>query len=192
MAKRRKPKDNEGASRPDAAVDARRARHEEFRNRVLMLGDPVSFLESNWSRENEEEAKYFESSLDEILENYRWMESALLRYAWHEVMTLDEAFGVSRPDGYRMAAARRELESKADLIRDVYRFCDAGAVRDDDLFEVVGKIHGCGKTLAKEWWRERPKHRGFGRKPGPAITTPRELPKDLLPYRDEVKWRRKR
>ncbi len=192
MAKRRKPGDGEAASQPDAAIDARRARHEEFRNWVLMLGDPVSFLESNRSCENDQEAWYFEHSLDTILENYRLMESALLRYAWHEVMTLDEAFGVSRPDGYRMAAARRQLESKADLIMDIHRFRDAGAALDDDLFEVVGKIHGCGKTLAKKWWKDKPPRRRAGLKPGRASTKPGELPKELLPYRDMVKWRRKK
>lgn len=105
------------------------------------------------------------------------------RYDRHEVSTLDEAFGLQRPDGYRRSAAeeRDKKRRRVQIVGRVLRDC--GAAVDSALFEVLAEIHGTNRTKATEWYYEANKSlppRGFS-----------ELPEQYRRFVDQLNWVRK-
>lgn len=86
----------------------------------------------------------------------RWLRTAVRatidQYELHEASTLDEAFGVQRPSGYRRPAARAAIDPGYQAVRDANDLALAGAVIDDALFEAVAGIHNVGSTSVKKWY----------------------------------------
>lgn len=78
--------------------------------------------------------------------------SAIYRYQHHDAFSLDEAFRVSRPSGYRQKARREQRRVGTVVAYDVRALVRAGAVVDEALFAAVGKLHGVGKTTASKWY----------------------------------------
>lgn len=78
--------------------------------------------------------------------------SAIRRYSHHEVSTLDQAFNVKRPAGYRRKAVAARWNKAILIVRDVHDLSEHGFPIDGSLFEEVGKLHGVGKTKASEWY----------------------------------------
>jgi hypothetical protein len=78
--------------------------------------------------------------------------SAINRYRTSDVRTLDEAFNVRRPPGYRRGAARAASQHGLSAEMDVTHLAIAGAVVDDALFEAVASRYGVGKTTVKKWY----------------------------------------
>jgi hypothetical protein len=121
-----------------------------------------------------------------------WLRAALRetieRYESHEVSTLDEAFSVQRPPGYRRPAARAAVAPGYQAVRDANDLAHAGAVIDDALFEAVAMIHDVGSTSVKKWYYasaitaiERERH-GKG--------SQADLPSHLLDLVESVNWKR--
>lgn len=78
--------------------------------------------------------------------------AAIRRYTHHHVSTLDQAFGVKRPAGYRRKAVRERLEKAAIVIHAVHDLNRAGYPIDENMFEEVGKHVGVRKTTASKWY----------------------------------------
>lgn len=107
--------------------------------------------------------------------------ASINRYLDHECRTMDEAFRVRRPDGYRRAAAR-----KRHLHRHNVQICgrvlkSAGVVVDASFFEVIGDFVGVSKTQASEWYYE------VRFPPYKQIT---DLPPALEKYRSMLRWKK--
>lgn len=79
---------------------------------------------------------------------------AFRKYVEHEVSSLDDAFGVSRPAGYRRPAARKRFLKRKRLQRQALWLRDAGAKVDPAFFEVLGTVNGVKPTQAKDWYYE--------------------------------------
>lgn len=116
------------------------------------------------------------------------MRGILERYELHEAGSLDEAFGVCRPGGYRRPAARAEIDPGWHAVRDANDLAIAGAVIDAALFDAVAALHGVGSTSVKKWYYnsvttaiERKWH-GTGSIDG--------LPAHLLTLVDAVNWKK--
>ncbi len=77
---------------------------------------------------------------------------AIRAYQHHETLTLDDAFHVKRPDGYRRKAAEDRWNHAWPVVRDIRHLHAAGVPVGDALFEVVGERHGIGKTTASKWF----------------------------------------
>ena len=77
---------------------------------------------------------------------------AIRGYTHHKASTLDEAFGVSRPQGYRRKAVQARWDGALPVVQDVMHLQKAGVPVDDGLFEAVGELHGIGKTTASKWF----------------------------------------
>ena len=123
-----------------------------------------------------------------------WLGDALIaairRYQQHDAHSLDEAFNVKRPAGYRRGAARDRRKIGAMVVYDINQMARAGAVIDDELFEAVGNLHGVGKTTAKGY------HYSGAGWPAWALPDPAEapmertaLPPQLRELECMVKWR---
>lgn len=78
--------------------------------------------------------------------------AAIRRYSFHEVLTLDEAFGVKRPGGYRRGSTQQRWNNSWVVVHDILQLHRAGVPIDDALFEAVGARHGIGKTTASKWF----------------------------------------
>lgn len=78
--------------------------------------------------------------------------TAIRRYTHHEVSTLDLAFNVKRPKGYRRPAVRGRWEKAVLIVRDVCKLNMHGVSIDDGMFEEVGKLHGIKKSQASDWY----------------------------------------
>jgi len=206
MTKPKKSGKSDGAAKPSPKPDLREKKHDDFLYWIDRFSDCISgvedYKESYKYREYEEHISVFEDYLDDALKCCDFVLEALMRYRSHEVLTLNEAFEIERPSGYRREAANRVFLLKSKVIRDIRAFEHAGAAKDDALFEAVGKIHGCGKTLAKKFWNQRqPARRGYGapelekRSQIPNVNAGgkwRWLPPDLIPHAGQVKWMKER
>jgi len=79
---------------------------------------------------------------------------ALRRWESYETLTLDEALGIKRTtDPRKIAAERRAPKIIGELWMHIWSEIDAGASRNEEFFEKVGKKFGISKTRAKEYWR---------------------------------------
>ena len=189
MASSRKPGDMKGAAESAPRRKARSSlelseAHYDWNHRDS--GEPLiyDYIDSfdSWADYLDDECHDKEYEQERVIEKSRRIIEAFRRYLDHEVSTLDEAFAVGRPKGYRRNAAEIEVKKKRMVQRDVLQFVQAGVVIDEALFAVVGKIHGIGKTQVGEWWGAR-KHK-----------IPRErlrktkLPKEFEIYRNEITW----
>ena len=200
MTKLSKSGKSDGAAKPVPESDPRKKKHDEFLFWIDDFRYSVSRVDNYRGLEDEEDIHLFEEAVEDLLERCDFVSEALMRYRSHEVLTLDEAFNIERPAGYRGKAAYREFLLKSKVIRDIRAFELAGAAKDDALYEAVGKIHGCGKTLVKQYWREAPPaRRKYGvdgvdsaRSPqDPEVETGgkrRRLPRHLIPHKDQVNW----
>ena len=85
-----------------------------------------------------------------------WLATQVVRsirnYTHHKTTTLDEAFNVKRPDGYRRQAAKDRWNKGVLVVSDVIALIRAGRPVDDGMFEEVGSSRGVGKTTAKKWY----------------------------------------
>lgn len=77
---------------------------------------------------------------------------AIRNYTHHKKATLDEAFGVVRPQGYRRQATQARWDNAFKVVKDVMHLHQAGVPIDDGLFDAVGQLHGIGKTRASKWF----------------------------------------
>ncbi len=119
-----------------------------------------------------------------------WLRAALGeaigRYTRHAAATLDDAFGVERPSGYRQPAAERCAQLGPRVARDVQDMILAGAVVDDGLFEAVGDLHGVGKSTVKKWYYASVVYAIEGQC---VIGNWRAVPSHLACLRDQVSWK---
>lgn len=111
--------------------------------------------------------------------------SAIRRYTHHQAHTLDDAFNVKRPGGYRRKASRDRATTGFLVWADVAELVSAGAVVDEALFEAVGALHNVGKTTAAKWYytyleRLPPHH---------LPRTIEALPDRLAALRDVIGWK---
>lgn len=79
----------------------------------------------------------------------KFFSDALSRWGMAEVRTLDEAFGVERPKGFRQDAANRRAMFGSAILIEVNRRLETEAY-DDEIFSDVGEKWGMGKTAAKD------------------------------------------
>jgi len=103
-------------------------------------------------------------------------------YMSHEFRTMDEAFQVRRPDGYRQPSARKRYLHMRNLQDLGLKLRKRGAVTDNQFFEFLGRMFNVDKTLAAEWYYQ--KHRGA--KPDPTLDNS-DIPEWA---RDQINWRR--
>lgn len=113
--------------------------------------------------------------------------AAMLRYRDHYARTLDEAFAISRPSGYRQQARIKRLHHGLLVALDVHMLVQAGACVDDALFEAVGAVNKIGKTTASKYYYWHIKTR---RIPPPRrdARTRDQLPPWLQDIASEVNW----
>lgn len=95
----------------------------------------------------------------DLLHHVSKVAAAISSYLEHEHRTLDEAFRVRRPDGYRRAAARKKHLHMRQLQQDGEHLRKRGAVVDSAFFEFLANRHKVDKTKAAEWYYL--KHRGL-------------------------------
>lgn len=119
-----------------------------------------------------------------------WLRSslgqAIGRYTEHTAATLDEAFLVARPSGYRQPAARNGAHLGRLVVRDVQDMILAGAVVDDGLFEAIGGFHGVGKSTVKKWYYSSATYVIEGQS---KAGNWRDVPSHLRCLRDQVNWK---
>lgn len=84
---------------------------------------------------------------------------ALYRYRYHHTKTLDEAFGVARPAGYRQETKSKRWYVGMNVMWDARLLIEAGASVDEALFEAVGTTYGIGKTTASKYYYWHVRHR---------------------------------
>lgn len=121
--------------------------------------------------------------LEELLEHVKTVAKAIQRYLDHETRTLDEAFKVRRPDGYRQPAERRKFLKIDPVQRDGRFLREHGAVIDDAFFEVLAERHGIKTTVAREYYYADPKLKGLKPKAG---KSPDEVNSE---YRRRLNWK---
>lgn len=147
MAAKKKPKaieDAEEQARIEAIVSEHWASQIEGRRAAIESGDGNALLEA---------------IMDVVLSREAFPEwlsykvaRAIRNYTHHKTLTLDDAFGVARPQGYRRQAAQARWDGAFIVVRDVMHLHQSGVPIDDGLFEAVGKLHGIGKTTASKWF----------------------------------------
>lgn len=118
-----------------------------------------------------------------------WLQQAIVtairRYTHHQAHTLDEAFNVKRPNGYRRKASRDRATTGFLVWFDVSELVSAGAVVDEALFEAVGSLHGVGKTTAAKWY-----YTYLERTPRHGLPMALEaLPARLAALKDRIGWK---
>lgn len=112
-------------------------------------------------------AAYDDTELvEDLLRHVSKVAAAITAYLEHEYSTLDDAFKVRRPDGYRRAAARKKHLHMRQLQQDGEQLRKRGAVVDSAFFEFLAARHKVDKTRAAEWYYL--KHRGL--KPDPKLS----------------------
>ena len=107
---------------------------------------------------------------------------AIRAYLTHAAGTLDEAFKVRRPDGYRQPTERKKFLKKAAVQREgkLLRY-EHGVVVDDAFFELLAERHQVSATIAKQYYYA--KHKGL--KPKPEAS-----PEGIHPeYRRRLNWK---
>lgn len=100
-----------------------------------------------------------------LLRSVAKIADAVSAYLEHKHSTLDEAFRVRRPDGYRRASARKRHLHMMQLQQDGEYLRKRGAIVDAAFFEFLASRHKVDKTRAAEWYYL--KHRGL--KPDPTL-----------------------
>lgn len=121
------------------------------------------------------------AAYERLLEHVEMLARAISGYLDHEFRTLDEAFKVRRPEGYRQPAARKRHLHRRKVLVAGRVLKSAGAVVDTAFFEVVGQIAGVKKTQASDWYYE--------------VVLPRykqitDLPPALEKYRNQLNWKK--
>ena len=121
------------------------------------------------------------TDMEWLFEHVVKIATAVRSYISHESRTLDEAFRVHRPSGYRQPAARKRYMHRRSVQFHGRVLKSAGAVVDQAFFEVLADIVGVNKTLASEWYYE--------------VTLPPfkqvdDLPPALEKYRSRLNWKR--
>jgi hypothetical protein len=76
------------------------------------------------------------------------------RWIEYDARTLNEAFGIDRPKGFSLPAARKKFVLLRRVFRRVIEAQANATPIDDGLFEQIGEDIGIGKTTVKEYWRE--------------------------------------
>ncbi len=112
---------------------------------------------------------------------------AIYRYTQHDARTLDEAFRVKRPDGYRLAAARDRRRKGLVVTAQIMELHSAGAAVDEALFAAVGELHGVKKTTISDWYYLHRTHPMFAHKRPVARSA---LKPELTGLADKVNWKR--
>lgn len=153
---------------PGAPIRARQLTVDEFRGQY---GEGYNKLEDflwEWDLRRDE-AEPFD---DEMLRfHVDRVAKAIRGYMEHEFSTLDEAFGVRRPDDYRRPAALKRHKNMSPLQAAGLKLRLRGAVPDAAFFELLGSLFKVGSTQAKKWYYL--KHKGV--KPDPS-KDPSDLP----------------
>lgn len=94
-----------------------------------------------------------DESVDDIFpyDLARQLDEVLTAYVNHEVSSLDEAFGVKRPKGYRQRYMEQLQHGKgASIWDDIVTLHAHGLPLDEYIFGKVGELHGTGSTYAKK------------------------------------------
>jgi len=122
-----------------------------------------------------------EWAMERLLDHVQKIADSINRYLDHECRTMDDAFKVRRPNGYRQAAARKRhlYRRKVQFYGRVLK--SAGAVVDSAFFEVIGAIVGVSKTQASDWYYEVKL---------PPYKQIKDLPPALEKYRDQLRWKK--
>jgi len=107
------------------------------------------------------------------------------KYLNHETTTLDEAFDLKRPKGYRRAIAHEERVKERALQRTGRMFRSAGAAIDDAFFAVLGEIYGVSKTKASVFYYRERSHVPVPAPPPPGT---RPLAKEYAQFIDQLTW----
>src|SRR5262249_36768934 len=76
------------------------------------------------------------------------------RYCQYKVKTLDEAFGIKRPQGQHLKAARKRELLRPQIIFEVYRRHGKGAAPDQQTFAAVGRDVGISGGEASKIFSE--------------------------------------
>lgn len=115
--------------------------------------------------------------------------NAINLYQNHWEKTLDDAFNVKRPDGYRGPQERNRRVLGPKVTADIVLLVGAGAIVDDSLFAAVGKLHGVGSTTVKKWYYASFDYQ-FHLALRPSRTdSPDSLPSHLRALKPSIKWR---
>lgn len=86
-----------------------------------------------------------------------WVVNAFFRATnrWYSMdcKELGEAFDLAWPKGANLNALKKRRRLKFHVLNEVNAARNGGRPVDDELFEEIGKRHGLGKTLVKEYLR---------------------------------------
>ncbi|WP_242107211.1 hypothetical protein [Luteimonas aquatica] len=82
------------------------------------------------------------------------VDKAIMGYMTHEYASLDAAFGVGRPKGYRRKSIHEQASRAHNSNWIIIELHKHGYAIDDQLFEVVGERFNVKKTTAKKWYYE--------------------------------------
>ena len=77
---------------------------------------------------------------------------AIRKYTHHKASTLDAAFNIRRPGGYKRPAQQDRWDRAGLVVSEVIAMRRSGEAVDDLMFEQVGSKHGIKKTKAKDWY----------------------------------------
>jgi hypothetical protein len=77
---------------------------------------------------------------------------AIRAYLTHETRTLDKAFKVRRPDGYRQPAERKRYLRMKNLQSEGRMLREHGAKADVELWQLLAERHLTNPATAREWY----------------------------------------
>ena len=108
------------------------------------------------------------------------------QYLEHETTSMDEAFELRRPKGYRRASAREEHLKMHAVQRTGLKIRNAGAVTDEAFFEVLGQIHNLKRTKAKELYYRYGNNVDLPPRPRVGVSM---LPHEYEVFADQLMWK---
>ena len=123
-----------------------------------------------------------EFRFQELMSHVERLGKIITSYLEHEFSSLDEAFQVRRPDGYRRPAERKKHLHMRKLQEDGCFLRKHGAKIGPEFFEFLATRHLVNKTTAAEWYYR--KHRDL--EPDPIKDKSAVHPE----VRARLKWKR--